>query len=75
MGMNSVHIPYRAANGVPFWKASFILPGWGQLCQYRPCSVIWFVICLALYIADWRLGVVAHWVCVGDAWLFAIRHR
>jgi hypothetical protein len=50
-----------------------LVPGWGQLCQVRPISVLWFVAVIGLYIANWRWGLLAHNLCVLDAWVYAAR--
>ena len=63
--------PAHTSRGLPFWSASFLLPGWGQLCQARACGFLWMACGVAAYWVDLRLGAALHALCILDAWAVA----
>jgi hypothetical protein len=59
----------KTPSGVPYWFASAILPGMGQICQFRPAlGILWCVCVIAAYFYSLPLGLLLHFLCVIESY-------
>jgi TM2 domain-containing membrane protein YozV len=62
----------RLPNGLPYWLASLVVPGWGQLCQGRGIAFVWAIGCALLYWFRWPVGICVHLACLCDGYVWTV---